>query len=110
MATGVAGESLFVVGREGCQSTAQLFGCKHNQKTFSHRIRIHGIDDFCCLSTNKLSNLCPGRVQWRLFTLFSGVECLWEALLILNRAVQHRFGFALGITHELMVPCLIHAW
>lgn len=42
--------------------------------------------------------------------MFSGIECLREALAILDTAVADRFSFALGVKYSLMASrneCLI---
>lgn len=49
-------------------------------------------------------NVCLGRVHWKVHSLFSGIECLGEALLILKQAVAHRFEIELDIQHCLLEP------
>ena len=48
----------------------------------------------------------PGRVRWRITSLFSGIECFREALHILDTAVASKFGFQLDFKYCLMVSCL----
>ena len=45
----------------------------------------------------------PGKVRWRITSLFSGIECFREALCILDSAVAEKFGFCLDISYSLMV-------
>jgi hypothetical protein len=45
----------------------------------------------------------PGKVRWRITSLFSGIECFREALCILDSAVAEQFGFRLDIKYALMV-------
>ena len=48
----------------------------------------------------------PGKVRWRITSLFSGIECFREALCILDSAVAEQFGFRLDIKYALMVTWL----
>lgn len=50
--------------------------------------------------------LTQGCVRWRVFSLCSGIECLGEALLILDAACAWRWGFQLQAEHCLMVTGL----
>lgn len=47
-----------------------------------------------------------GTVNWRVFSLFSGIECLGEAVAILDAACLARWGFKLQIHHCFFVTQL----
>ena len=49
-------------------------------------------------------SLSSGSVCWKVHSLYSGIECLGEALLILKHAVAYRFSIDLDIQHCLMDP------
>ena len=43
-------------------------------------------------------------MQWKIHSLFAGIECFREALLILESAIADRFSIKLHVDHVIMVP------
>lgn len=44
-----------------------------------------------------------GNVTWQVHSLFSGIECFREAILVLESAIAERFSIKLNVGYEIMV-------
>lgn len=43
-----------------------------------------------------------GKAKWKVLSMFSGIECFREAMLMIQSAVAERFGVDLDHGYELM--------
>lgn len=105
LAAAFAGEGRRILGAWHCPKTIRKLSCMIQilPYVFLHYFPMITSSHHCCFFFRTHDGSQWGKVKWRVHSLFSGIECYREAVLILQSAIMDFFSISIDVQWEIMV-------